>query len=381
MLLEKIERVHSFISPDFVKVLSEHGIKTVSDFVRVDPEKVVEISKDCKCEEKDNLNIGFVFKFRKFLLTSYASYSSQSWYSTNSIKSNIIRTGIKEFDEIFKYGFRGGFIYEVYGMPGSGRTQLCLYLVATNALKGGNTLYVDTKNDFCVDRFCEILTSNLEPRNEAKRVKLNCDVNEELVESYLNRVRLSKIYSIQSLLNSLSNVIKNCNDLTCENSMTSETWKFYRNVKLLVIDNIASLVLPLLGDSQYPMSDITAFTSEVIDKMREVAVQHNVIVLVVNNIVVNSSAYSRNFKDSKLNRSANEPSYKPSLGKLFCEAANVRFRISYLNSNENEPKLLYRNSTVFREVSLEKDDSKIASNKKSKCVIKITTNGLEGTTR
>ena len=109
--------------------------------------------------------------------------------------------------------------------------------------------------------------------------------------------------------------------------------------------------------------------------------QHNVIVLVVNNIVVNSSAYSRNFKDSKLNRSANEPSYKPSLGKLFCEAANVRFRISYLNSNENEPKLIYRNSTVFREVSLEKDDSKIASNKKSKCVIKITTNGIEGTTR
>ena len=95
---------------------------------------------------------------------------------------------------------------------------------------------------------------------------------------------------------------------------------------------------------------------------REVAVQHNVIVLVVNNIVVNSSAYSRNFKDSEMNRIANEPSHKPSLGKLFCEAANVRFRISYLNSNENEPKLLYRNSTVFREVSLEKDDSKIASN-------------------
>ena len=268
MLLENIERVHSFISPDFVKVLSQHGIKTVSDFVRVEPKKVVEISQDCKCEEKDNVNIAFVFKFRKFLLTSYASYSAQSWYSTNPIKSNILKTGINEFDEILKYGLKGGFIYEVYGMPGSGRTQLCLYLAATNALKGGNTLYVDTKNDFCVDRFCEILTRNLEPRNEAKRIKLNCDVNEELIQSYLNKVRLSKIYSIQSLLSNLSNIIKNLNDLTCENCMTTENWKFYRNIRLLVIDNIASLVLPLLGDNQYPMSDITAFTSEAIDKIR-----------------------------------------------------------------------------------------------------------------
>ena len=108
------------------------------------------------------------------------------------------------------------------------------------------------------------------------------------------------------------------------------------------------------------------------------AVLHNIIVLVVNNIVVNSSGYSRNFKDSVLNKNTTEPSYKPSLGKLFCEAANARFRINHSKSNE-ESKLPYQNKTIFREVSLEKDDSKITNDKKSKCVIKITSNGLEAT--
>ena len=70
------------------------------------------------------------------------------------------------------------------------------------------------------------------------------------------------------MLSSISNIIQNLNDLTSENCLSAENWKFYRNVKLLVIDNIASIVLPLLGDEKYPMGDITALTSDVIDKIR-----------------------------------------------------------------------------------------------------------------
>ena len=80
-----------------------------------------------------------------------------------------------------------------------------------------------------------------------------------------------------------------------------------------------------------------------------------------------------------MNKNTTEPSYKPSLGKLFCEAANARFRINHSKSNQKESKLPYQNKTIFREVSLEKDDSKITNDKKSKCVIKITSNGLEAT--
>jgi len=374
MLLENVDKIHEFFSPDFIAELSKNEIRTVSDFQRVDPENIVEISQECKCEPKENLTT--VFKFRKYLFTTYAAYSAESWYSINPFKSNVLKTRVKVLDDVINGGFKGGVIYEAYGMPGSGRTQLCLHLAAINALDGGNTLYIDTKNDFCVDRFCEILTNNLKKQKESKRIKLDCDINDELIQSYLNRVKLSKIYNIHSLLSSISNIIQNLNDLTSENCLSAENWKFYRNVKLLVIDNIASIVLPLLGDEKYPMGDITALTSDVIDKIRELAVQHNIIVFVINNIVVNSSTYTRNFKDSTLSKSAIEPSYKPSLGKLFCDAANTRFRIIHKKLIEKDNKVLYQRGSI-REILLERDDSTSNIDTLSKCSIQITCKGLE----
>ena len=263
MLLDNVVKIHEFYSPEFVSELNKKGIKTVSDFLRFDPESIVEISLNSKCEPKEILST--VFKFRKYLFTSYANYAAESWYSVNPLASNVLETRIKVLDEVLKGGFKGGVIYEAYGMPGSGRTQLCLHLAVNNSLNGGNTLYIDTKNDFCIDRFCEILTHNL---LEAKQMKRNCDINDELMQSYLNRVKLLKVYNIHSLLRSISNIIKNLNDLKGENCFTAESWKFYRNIRLLIIDNIASMVLPLLGDDNYPMNEITSLTSELIDKLR-----------------------------------------------------------------------------------------------------------------
>ena len=58
------------------------------------------------------------------------------------------------------------------------------------------------------------------------------------------------------------------NNLVGENDMLAENWKFYRNVRLLVLDNVASIVLPLLGNDSYPMSDIAALTSQLIENLR-----------------------------------------------------------------------------------------------------------------
>ena len=110
---------------------------------------------------------------------------------------------------------------------------------------------------------------------------------------------------------------------------------------------------------------------------RELAVQHNIIVFVTNNIVVNSSTYTRNFKDSALSKSAIEPSYKPSLGKLFCDAANARFRIIHKELNEKDSKVLYQKRGSIREILIEKDDSKTNIDTLSKCSIQITCKGLE----
>ena len=49
---------------------------------------------------------------------------------------------------------------ELFGHPGTGKTQLCLTAAATSLLTSpGLVFYIDTKGDFCVDRFIQILES------------------------------------------------------------------------------------------------------------------------------------------------------------------------------------------------------------------------------
>ena len=267
MLLNNIDKVFEYIDQGFLTILNINGIKTVYDFLCTDPVNVVKFSENGCCQQKVDLKT--IINLRKYLFTHHASSAAGSWYSNNQISNKSIELDITNIDKILNRGFKGGLVYEAYGLPGSGRTQLTLHLAAVNAIKGGNTLFIDTKNDFSLDRFCEILSGNLKSaKPTAKRMKLNCDATDELIESYLNKIRLAKVYEMELLLDTISGVMNDMNNLTCENDMLPENWKFYRNVRLLVLDNIASIVLPLLGNDRYTMSDISALTSQLIEKIR-----------------------------------------------------------------------------------------------------------------
>ena len=57
-------------------------------------------------------------------------------------------------------GLGGGLVTELFGHPGTGKTQLCLTAAATSLLTSpGLVFYIDTKGDFSVDRFIQILES------------------------------------------------------------------------------------------------------------------------------------------------------------------------------------------------------------------------------
>ena len=59
-------------------------------------------------------------------------------------------------------GLRAGLVTEVFGHPGTGKTQLCLTAAVTSLLTSsspGLVFYVDTKGDFSADRFLQILGS------------------------------------------------------------------------------------------------------------------------------------------------------------------------------------------------------------------------------
>ena len=94
---------------------------------------------------------------------------------------------------------------------------------------------------------------------------------------------------------------------------------------------------------------------------------------------MNNSTYSRNFKDSNSNKDAGHVSYKPSLGKLFCDAANVRLRIDYPKLQNGSKYFNYIGRNSVRKIVLEKDivSGNINDPNYNTCVTTITNKGLE----
>jgi RecA/RadA recombinase len=77
-----------------------------------------------------------------------------------------ISTGSKEIDALLGGdgrirgggigGIRAGFVTDVYGSSGSGKTQLCFTLCANCARAGGRAMFIDTAGTFRPERIVEI---------------------------------------------------------------------------------------------------------------------------------------------------------------------------------------------------------------------------------
>src|SRR3989338_10645770 len=69
---------------------------------------------------------------------------------------NKLPTGSKILDKLLNGGYESDIITTIYGPSGSGKTNLCI-LCAINASRlGKKVIYVDTENNFSVERFKQI---------------------------------------------------------------------------------------------------------------------------------------------------------------------------------------------------------------------------------
>lgn len=67
-----------------------------------------------------------------------------------------ISTGSAALDALLGGGVRLGFVTDVYGESGSGKSQLCFTLCASCARAGGRAVFVDTAGTFRPERISEI---------------------------------------------------------------------------------------------------------------------------------------------------------------------------------------------------------------------------------
>ena len=84
---------------------------------------------------------------------------------------------------------------------GVGKTQLLMFLSVKTVLNvDGNVLYVDTKNDFCIERLTQMIETNL-PKNSLTLSKKR--------DYVLDKIRVCKLYDLATLLKVLSSIIHN----------------------------------------------------------------------------------------------------------------------------------------------------------------------------
>ncbi len=92
---------------------------------------------------------------------------------------SILKTGIKELDNLLGGGLRSGTITGIYGPPGSGKTQLSLHLTARALLsekEGGlsskEAVILDTEGTFDSERMLTFLTRNGLTESDLSRIRI-----------------------------------------------------------------------------------------------------------------------------------------------------------------------------------------------------------------
>ena len=120
-------------------------------------------------------------------------------------------------------------------------------------------------------------------------------------------------------------------------------------------------------------------TDEFVYSFRQIATERNLIVLVVNNIIISNSTYFKNFKDNNQRKERNTATYKPSLGKLFSDAANIRLRIDYLKDDIKQKGQTLEDRSATRQIYVETNNGGTNSFQRNEnsCFIKITNKGFE----
>ncbi len=74
-----------------------------------------------------------------------------------------IPTGSKILDKLLDDGYEKDIITTIYGPAGSGKTNLCILCAMNTAREGKKVIYIDTENNFSIERFrqiCESISQN-----------------------------------------------------------------------------------------------------------------------------------------------------------------------------------------------------------------------------
>lgn len=275
----------SALTDDVVSTLKDNGIRSVIDLIT---QNLEDLSQKTKLSYKDLVAIVNV------LLAQYSTFpvTGEALYNTVLTSTSILPTACQGFDQILDGGLYTGEVTEVAGEIASGKTQICLSMTASVICHSKqNVMYVDTSGGFCAERLEEILHTKYQQGD-------NSDV--------FSHIRCLQSYDIYSLLSELQQIKVN---------ITQQSDPFYSGLKLIIIDNVASVIYPILGGNQLDGHGLIVQLSQL---LKLLAVDYSLSVLVSNNVVVSDGEK------------------KASLGKVWSHVPHTRILVSSMGDQQRQ---------------------------------------------
>ncbi|XP_045691625.1 DNA repair protein RAD51 homolog 4 isoform X2 [Phyllostomus hastatus] len=240
------------LTQDMVQLLRSHGIKTVVDLVSADLEEVAQ-----KC----GLSYKALVALRRVLLAQFSAFpfNGADLYEELKTSTAILSTGIGSLDKLLDAGLYTGEVTEIAGVPGSGKTQVCL-CVAANVAHGlqQNVLYVDSNGGLTASRILQLLQARTADEGEQAGA--------------LQRIQVARAFDIFQVLDVLQDL---------RGAVAQQVRDSAGTVKVVIVDSVTAVVSPLLGGQQ---REGLALMMQLAQELKTLARDLGVAVLVTNHM-------------------------------------------------------------------------------------------------
>ena len=200
---------------------------------------------------------------KKLLAESGLEIEVRDIKSLRILRRNQLRVPFKveELDEMSKDGFETQSLYEVYGIEGSGKTQLVMTAMAEYLGKGHGVLLIDCEGTFDLDRFDEI----------CKARNITYDDKKFGYHLYSDESELE--HGLQTM----------CDEL------------IDKDVKLIVIDGLVGL-LRLAFEGRGELGERQIELKGILKYLRNLSILLNLSVVITNQVTANPGGFGRGFK-------------------------------------------------------------------------------------
>ena len=268
--------------------LGENGISTVFEFIETDSWKIARLCFGNKLSTVNRLKSKLI-----------KQCCPQVQTVNQLLCKRYTMTSIQSLDQVLGGGgLEAPKLYEIYGRSGAGKTQLATFLTLVCSESQSSTLYIDTKNNFNINRLHQMAKERLQQKcNAAKKVKRSEEDEETAIQQIMSRCHIARAFSLHQIL-----------DVLCSIEDAP---------KCLVIDSLAAVVVPLFGNSEISVTEISGTLSLLFSKLKQLAYEHNTSVIWLNNATVDSTTGNT----------------KPALGKLVDGVANTRLQVKRIYGN------------------------------------------------